>query len=215
MYLLPTWSESDHRQGHEGGEDSWPAVDVIPIASGGTPKTSQNSRGELQGKHNGGSAPGRRGREIAPPPRRTPLDNQSTSRADGSAKWQAVAWCLEPWCTHRNAGWERDRACSRRPDSLWEIHRPTIGLSGTIGRHLSDLSCFLQRQTEAATFALPGQSSDTTRVISAWWQQHLPSLPPTTYICHFCAFGMQATAVVKKTRSTDSKRDRWQLSHSV
>jgi len=148
------------------------------------------------------------GRKIAPPPRRTPLDNQSTSRADGSAKWQAVAWCLEPWCTHRNAGWERDRACSRRPDSLWEIHRPTIGLSGTIGRHLSDLSCFLQRQTEAATFALPGQSSDTTRVISAWWQQHLPSLPPTTYICHFCAFGMQATAVVKKTRSTDSKRDR-------
>jgi len=133
---------------------------------------------------------------------------------------------------------------------VWEIHRPTIGLSGRIGRHAKkraikagrcrewhdadhifiqiyfrmhhfnvkfskisspqagDLSCFLQRQTDAATFALPGQSSDATRVISAWWQQHLPSLPPTTYICHFCVFGMQATAVVKKTRSTDSKRDR-------
>ena len=31
-----------------------------------------------------------------------------------------------------------------------------------IGQHLSDLSCFLQRQTKAAAFALPGRSSGVT-----------------------------------------------------
>jgi len=36
-----------------------------------------------------------------------------------------------------------------------EIHRPAAGPSQTIGRHFSDLTRFLQRQTEGAAFALP------------------------------------------------------------
>jgi len=148
------------------------------------------------------------------PGNRPPSPSDATGRSvDIAGRWErkmASSGLVSGAMVHASKCRLGTRQGMQSPTGLrvWEIHRPTIGLSGTIGRHLSDLSCFLQRQTEAATFALPGQSSDTTRVISAWWQQHLPSLPPTTYICHFCAFGMQATAVVKKTRSTDSKRDR-------
>ena len=54
-----------------------------------------------------------------------------------------------------------------RPDN-----RPTLRVVGTFdvcsnAAVNSDLSCFLQRQTEAATFALPGRCSGVTTVISA------------------------------------------------
>ena len=73
----------------------------------------------------------------------------------------------------------------------------------------SDLSCFLytlQRQTEAAAFALLGRCSGVTMVISARWQKHLFPLPPTALICHCPLFrgvgvrasGMRATAAVKQ-----------------
>ena len=55
--------------------------------------------------------------------------------------------------------------------------RPTVGRGQMISRRLSALSCSLYRQTEVATFALPGRCSGVTRVISA---RHLPLLPPTT-----------------------------------
>jgi len=73
----------------------------------------------------------------------------------------------------------------------------------------SDLSCFLytlQRQTEAAVFALPGRLSGVTMVISIWRQKHLFPLPPTALIRHCPLFhgvggrasGMRATAAVKQ-----------------
>jgi len=80
------------------------------------------------------------GQGIDARPHRTPLDNQSTSRVDGRAKWQAAAGSLAPWRTRQNTDWGRDH----RPD-----HRPPVGAA----RHLSGLSCCLYRQTEAAAFA--------------------------------------------------------------
>ena len=43
-------------------------------------------------------------------------------------------------------------AITDRPPGTGD-HRPAVGRGRTISRHLGDLSCFLQRQTEAAAFA--------------------------------------------------------------
>jgi len=60
--------------------------------------------------------------------------------------------------------------------------RPAIGHGRTIGRHLSGLSFFLQRQTEVVAFALPARCSGITRVLSTRRHKHLPTLPPITQI---------------------------------
>ena len=90
-------------------------------------------------------------------------------------------------------------------------HRRAVGRGRTIGRPLSGLSCFPQRQTEAAAFALPGQCSGVTRIISARRQKHLPPLPPTAYI-HHCVLWRPSIWYVghghckANKRSTDSRR---------
>jgi len=117
-----------------------------------------------------------------PPPRRMPLDNQSMLREDGHAKWRAAARSLALWRTCQNADVERDGdATTDRPREA-EYGKPQARLwrGRTIGRHLSGLSCFLQRQTEAVAFALQGRCIGVTRVISAWRQRHLPLLSHTT-----------------------------------
>jgi len=52
-----------------------------------------------------------------------------------------------------------------------------IGRKQTISRHLSSLSCFVYRQTEAAALALPGRCSGVIRVISARRQKICPRCP--------------------------------------
>ena len=102
---------------------------------------------------------------LLPLPCQTPLDNQSTSWEDGRMKRRAAAGSLALWRTCHNANMERDGG-TRSPTGPQTPSsgdpRPAVGRGRTIGRHLSDLSCFLQRQTEAAAFALPGRSSGVT-----------------------------------------------------
>jgi len=64
-------------------------------------------------------------------PRRTPLDNRSTPRADGQVKRRAAAGSLAPWCTCQNAGVEHDGEM-RLPIGPWmpvtgipQVHRRT------------------------------------------------------------------------------------------
>jgi len=77
--------------------------------------------------------------------------------------------------------------------------RPAVIHGQIISQHLSDLSCFLYRQTEAGAFALPGRWSGVTRVISARRQMPLPLRCHCPLFCCVRASGMPATATVKQT----------------
>ena len=123
---------------------------------------------------------GPRNRRAAGPPT-SPSDNRSMLREDGRAKWWAAAGSPAPRALVKtqacSATWGRDQRPPTGPGTLsMGGHRTAVGRAQAIGRHLSDLSCFLQRQTEAAAFALPGRC----RVISAWRQKHLPPQSPNT-----------------------------------
>ena len=137
-------------------------------------------RGSTTGEAQWPIGPRTTGRGIAvppalPPPRRTML------REDGRAKRWAAAGSPAPRALVKtqacSATWGRDQRPPTGPGTLsMGGHRTAVGRAQAIGRHLSDLSCFLQRQTEAAAFALPGRC----RVISAWRQKHLPPQSPNT-----------------------------------
>ena len=154
------------------------------------------------------------------PPSRTPLNNRSTSQ-EGWARVTAGGGRVFSAMAHLSTS----RRAARRRDAIADQmlgmgdHRPAIGRGrmmavGTFdvcsnAAVNSDLSCFLytlQRQTEAAVFALLGQLSGVTMVISSRRQKRLFPLPPTALIRHctlFCgvgvrASGMRATAAVKQ-----------------
>ena len=143
-----------------GKDDRWPAPDAVPerrrdpIATCGRSidivavvRTKRcKMAGGLREECDRGSAMADRpgNHRPSPHPRRTPLDNWSMSRADGHAKWRAAVGSLAPWCTCWNAGWEHNGGMqSQTGPRVREIHRPATGPSQTIGRHFSDLSCFL------------------------------------------------------------------------
>ena len=83
---------------------------------------AQNGRGRVRGSATGKvqrpSAPRRRVVESPPPPRRTPLDNRSTSRGDGRVKRRAVAGSPAPWRTCQKADVQRDGG-TRSPTECW------------------------------------------------------------------------------------------------
>jgi len=144
----------------------FPAADGTPSAPADDQHSrqwcAQNSRGRVRGSATGEvqrpSAPGRlAGESPPPPPRRTPLDNRSTSRGgDGCVKRRAVAGSPAPWrtCQSRHAARRRD-AIADRTDRMLGMgdHRPTVGRArmmavGTFdvcsnAAVNSDLSCFL------------------------------------------------------------------------
>jgi len=151
----------DHRWGREGGEGAiagW--TPMLFLADTGTPSIDQhngrwrarNGWGrELQGSATGVAqwliGPRTTGRGIAPPPHRMPLDNRSTSRADGRAKRRAAAGSLAQWCTCQNADMERDRGTRSPPTrpirQVQETPGPPSDTAGLSARHLSGLSCSL------------------------------------------------------------------------
>jgi len=136
---------------------SRPAGDLTPITLISDARPYGSKRRKTAGGAYQGSAmadqPPEDGTGNRPAPRRMPLDNQLTSRADGHVKRRAAAKSLAPWRTCRNTGWERDGG-TRSPTGpqVREIHRhrPTLRVVGTF--HVcsnkaanSDLSCFLYR----------------------------------------------------------------------
>jgi len=76
----------------------------------------------------------------------------------------------------RRCGSQRGDTIADRPP--WE----TPGPPSYAARRSADISVLflVPYRDRAATFALPGQCSGITRVISAWRQKHMPPLSPTT-----------------------------------
>jgi len=111
------------------------------------------------------------GNHRAPPLRRTPLDNRSTLRAGSGRVSDAMARLSK-----RRCGSQRGDTIADRPP--WE----TPGPPSYAARRSADISVLflVPYRDRAAAFALPGQCSGITRVISAWRQKHMPPLSPTT-----------------------------------
>jgi len=151
----------DRRRGREGGITSRTRrrsrlmtelhrhLLTINIAGSGAPKTAGGGYvGAQPGKCSGPRTTGR-GITASPPPRRTPLDNRSTSRGDGRVKRRAVAGSPAPWRTCQKADVQRDGR-DRRPNAGYgrpQAHRRTMAV-GTFdvcsnAAVNSDLSCFL------------------------------------------------------------------------
>ena len=109
------------------------------------------------------------------PQNRIPRSIDAIPRSRSRVKTLDIARVRE-WSRRRCEGGEEGSPTGPR---VQESHRPTsdaAGQSANIAGTFdvcsnaavnSDLSCFLQRQTEAATFALPGRCSGVTMVISA------------------------------------------------
>ena len=79
---------------------------------------------------------------------------------------------VEMWAGNATEGHDR------RPAPGYGRPQPHVGHGQMISRHLSGLSCSLERQTEVAAFALPGRCSGVTSVISARQQKHPPPAVP-------------------------------------
>ena len=122
-------------------------------------------------------------------------------------KRRAAAGSPAPWRTCQNADVRRD-AIANRMLGMGD-HRPAVGRGrmmavGTFdvccnAAVNSDLSCFLytlQRQSEAAVFALPDRLS-VTMVISSRRQKHLFPLPlPLRYATVLCFAAMASVRLV-------------------
>jgi len=185
-YLLQARSELDRW---------WGPVPTLFPADAGTPSIDRHigqwhawnvtkwpgqeaTGGARPGKHNGRSAPGQWAGESPP----TPIGHRWTNSWHRWARETAGSGRVSATLVHvskHRLGSRRADAIADRPADTGDP-RPTIRHGRMIGRHLSDLSCLLWRQTEVAAFALTGQCSGATRVISARRQKHLPPLSPTT-----------------------------------
>ena len=188
-YLLQARSELDRWWGPVPtlfpADAGTPSI-AIDIAGNGTCETSQNGQGRrLQGEHDLESAMADRPPDNGLGNRRPPPLDTAGQTVDVAVRWARetagsgrVSAALVRVSKHRLGSRRADAIADRPPDT--GDPRPTIRHGRMIGRHLSDLSCLLWRQTEVAAFALTGQCSGVTRVISARRQKHLPPLSPTT-----------------------------------
>jgi len=139
---------------------------------------------------------------LFPADARTPLINQHSGR------WHAqnVAKQLGEGATG-----ERDQMLGTGD------HRPAIGCGWTITWRLSAHSCFLQRQTEAAAFALPGWCSGVSAPGS---RNTCPRCPlPVRYATVLCfaatvhlVCGPRPQWSKQATDWQQARSNRWQLS---